>query len=372
MPTFEFLDVILVLGLSQGLFLAITLQLVPNRNEAANQMLSFVLLIAVLMLLGRMVFFRFTGFWVWKVASLADTTIFLFGPLFYAYFRRLTFQEEPLFKLHWVHYIPAILHLIYFFWMLTLSLEEFRVLVQGRPLQLIFFCTELIGLLSFSIYWWAALKLVRRFQVLEQEQLAFHQAVIRYLNYCLASLGIIILAWWLSFLNSYFFGFTLLGLNYNTMWLVAPIFIYTIGFFSLRQPEIFRVPYKPKLKPTKDRINQQEIKRLKKRLDYFVLEEQVYLNPNLSLKTLADKLNTSSNNVSWLLNQVYESNFYDFINEYRVKAFLAQIKADKHKEKTLLALALEVGFNSKSTFNKAFKQFTGHTPSAYIKAKNRA
>lgn len=363
MPTFEFLDVILVLGLSQGLFLAITLQLVPNRNEAANRMLSSVLLIAVLMLFGRVVVFRFTGFWVWKTASLADTSIFLFGPLFYAYFRRLTFQEEPVFKLSWLHYIPAILHLVYFFWLLSISLEQFKVLVQGSPMQWVFFSTELLGLFSFSIYWWASLQLVRRFQVLEQEQLAFHQTVARYLFYCLASLLIVILAWWLSFLNSYFWGFTLLGLNYNIMWIIAPIFIYTIGFFSLKQPEIFRVPYKPKLKSERDRINQEEVERLKKRLDYFILEEQVYLNPNLSLKTLADKLNTSANNVSWLLNQVYKSNFYDFINEHRVNAFLTLVKAKKHKEKTLLALAFEVGFNSKSTFNKAFKQFTGHTPS---------
>jgi len=78
-------------------------------------------------------------------------------------------------------------------------------------------------------------------------------------------------------------------------------------------------------------------------------------------------LGTSTNDLSWLLNNVYQSNFYDYINQHRIAAFLEKIKEKEHKRHTLLFLSMEVGFNSKSTFNKAFKTILQDTPSNYIK-----
>ena len=83
-------------------------------------------------------------------------------------------------------------------------------------------------------------------------------------------------------------------------------------------------------------------------------------------------LQTSTNNVSWLLNNVYETTFYDFVNRYRVEEFVQKVENNEHLRHTILALSLDVGFNSKSTFNKAFKLHKQDTPSNFIKKHHAA
>lgn len=99
--------------------------------------------------------------------------------------------------------------------------------------------------------------------------------------------------------------------------------------------------------------------------------EKIFLQSDLTLADVAEMLQTSTNNVSWLLNQVYKTTFYDFINQYRVKEFVKKVENQEHLKHTILALSMDVGFNSKSTFNKAFKDTMQDTPSNYIK-KHRA
>ena len=98
-----------------------------------------------------------------------------------------------------------------------------------------------------------------------------------------------------------------------------------------------------------------------------MLNEHIYLDSKLTLKTLSEKLETSTNNLSWLLNSVYNCTFYEYINRSRIKAFISKIENGDHKEYTVLALSIDSGFNSKSTFNKAFKAEMNDTPSNYIK-----
>lgn len=158
-------------------------------------------------------------------------------------------------------------------------------------------------------------------------------------------------------------------MNYNSVWIAIPVLIYVVGYYALKQPNIFRIAVSnDSIKnPSKSRMDEDSIQDLQRTLEKLMDKEQVYLNNNLTLLELAKQLNTSTNKLSWLLNTVYKSSFYDFINEYRVKAFLAKLEQNEHKAKTLFSLSLEVGFNSKSTFNKAFKTSLNETPSSYIK-----
>ncbi|MEO0573225.1 MAG: helix-turn-helix domain-containing protein, partial [Bacteroidota bacterium] len=71
-------------------------------------------------------------------------------------------------------------------------------------------------------------------------------------------------------------------------------------------------------------------------------------------------------------NQVYQVSFYDYVNKYRIKAFKEKIDLNEYEFKTLLALALESGFNSKATFNRVFKSIQGITPKQYLKNKRVA
>jgi AraC-like DNA-binding protein len=105
----------------------------------------------------------------------------------------------------------------------------------------------------------------------------------------------------------------------------------------------------------------------KKRLLQLVQQQELFRNPGLTLSDIAQELSMTSKQVSAIINQGFQMNFNDFINLHRIYAVLDAIQRKEHEEKTLLALAFENGFNSKSTFNRAFKKQTGHTPNYFIK-----
>ena len=370
--TFTVLDIILFLGISQGLFLSISLRLIHDRNKSANRMLALLLLIAVFMLFGRIAAYRITEMWVWRLGVLLDTTIFLFGPFIYCYARRLVFNEQPLYKLAWWHYIPALFHLGYYLWGLRFPIEIFNKMYFSGDLNLMFFIVEGLGLLSLLAYWTGTLQLYQNYMLKEKRQLSFRQNVSRYLLFLLVTLGLFLGLWLFSFISVQFLGQPIPYINYTTMWISTPLFIYVIGYFSLRQPDIFRVSIIPKQKGESNRLKPEKIQKIQKRLRFFMEEENIYLEPNLSLKNLADKLNSTPNDLSWFLNKVHQVTFYEYINSYRIKAFVKKLDRNAHANHTLLAIAMDVGFNSKSTFNRVFKSEMGITPKQYLKTKKVA
>ncbi|WP_299680296.1 helix-turn-helix transcriptional regulator [uncultured Dokdonia sp.] len=371
--SFTLLDVILFLGVSQGIFLAVTLRLIDNRNKVANDILSITIGIAVVMLFGRVVAFRIDAPWVGYVAGLVDVTIFLFGPLIYCYIRRLLFQETPAFKLSFWHYLIACIHICITIGVYLAPENVTAFIKEIQFLPYFWFFAELIGVISFIVYTIASIRLFQKHKNIMKHQVSYVLAIRRYALYLLGAVSLCTLLWVVSFLSGVFRIKEIYTIfNYELVWISIPLFIYVIGYYSLRQPEIFRIPWRPKIKEEKARLKPDEIQRLQKRLKFFLQEEEIYKTPDLSLKVLAEKINTTSNNLSWLLNQIYQKSFYDYINTYRVQDILENIDRGLHRKQTLLAIAFDAGFNSKSTFNKAFKQVTSQTPSEYIKSKRVA
>ncbi len=103
----------------------------------------------------------------------------------------------------------------------------------------------------------------------------------------------------------------------------------------------------------------------RKVLAYFE-KEKSYLNPELTLSELSIKLNTNTSVLSAVINSGFGKNFNDFVNEYRVEEFKRQATAANNKHLTLLAIAFDCGFNSKATFNRAFKKVTDVSPKAFL------
>jgi len=103
------------------------------------------------------------------------------------------------------------------------------------------------------------------------------------------------------------------------------------------------------------------------RLLTYILDNQPYLNPDLSLRSLAQLINIQPNQLSWLLNKMIGKNFNEFINHYRIEAFKQIAKKPNHTHLTIEGLAYESGFNSKTVFNTYFKKETGLTPKQFLK-----
>jgi AraC-like DNA-binding protein len=105
---------------------------------------------------------------------------------------------------------------------------------------------------------------------------------------------------------------------------------------------------------------------LKKRLMKFMEENKPYLDPELSLQKLARQLGIQANALSRLINDGTGRNFNDFINVYRVQDMMNMLRSGEQKTQTLLGIAFDCGFNSKATFNRAFKKATGLSPREWI------
>jgi AraC-like DNA-binding protein len=99
--------------------------------------------------------------------------------------------------------------------------------------------------------------------------------------------------------------------------------------------------------------------------------EECFLDTTLSLRTLADKIDIHPNHLSWLLNASFKKNFNDFINTYRLEYFKSIALKPEFKHITILGLAYDSGFNSKSVFNTFFKKTEGITPSKWVQKHSK-
>lgn len=100
-------------------------------------------------------------------------------------------------------------------------------------------------------------------------------------------------------------------------------------------------------------------------------QNKIYTNPDLTLDDLAEMIKVHPNHLSQVINSVMGKTFYDYINELRVKEFTEQINLPQKQQFTILAIAFDCGFNSKASFYRNFKKFTGLTPSDYMQMHNK-
>jgi len=356
---FNLYNLLLIIGFGQGAFLTISIPSVTNNRS--NNVLRILIMLATVMLSGRIFVYERHSELAIKVSTFIDTSIFLFGPLTYYYFKRRFDNVNH--DIKFIHFLPTIVHLIYSFVIAWLSLDFIIGLLSTRWFNMWLISIELMGLISFLSYWASCWKFYIKLDIqskhveVQKEQRVYFVSV-------MMALGILLSSWLIGFISLYFFRDFSAVKTYNIIWIMTSIFFYIVGFYNLRKSNIFKIPNKEN-----GRIGLQSVQNHKAKLIQLISEEKIYLDPELTLKDLAERLNTSSNNTSWLLNNVYQKTFYEYINEARVEAFKGKLDSDDHKNFTLLALAHEVGFKSKSTFNKSFKSSTGLTPSQYARKK---
>lgn len=112
----------------------------------------------------------------------------------------------------------------------------------------------------------------------------------------------------------------------------------------------------------------QELKQLLEKLDLYINKHETYTKPELTIIDIADELNVHPRKISTALNSIYQLNFNSYINKYRIEKAITLIQSDLANNLSIEGIAMNVGFQSKSTFYAAFKKVTGTTPSKYKSA----
>lgn len=175
------------------------------------------------------------------------------------------------------------------------------------------------------------------------------------------------------------------------------LFIFVMCYFGIRQPTIFlgvpngiikedltgkalAIGIFPEAEPSvlerkidkylKSGLTAERSKELYDQLKDLMRTKMPYMDEDLTLFNLATIMQIHPNHLSQIINMNEQRNFFDFINYYRVEAVKEFIVSKRHANKTLLSIALGCGFSSKAAFNRAFKKFTGQTPSEFKRRAN--
>lgn len=158
-----------------------------------------------------------------------------------------------------------------------------------------------------------------------------------------------------------FFEGRLLQYDGFTTFLFA-VLVYWLGVGGIRQSQ---VSLDKELWQNKSPSADKDFSRTATALQKSMQEDRLFLDPELSIGKLASHTGISSREISTALNQHFEKNFYTFVNEYRVEEVKQNLRDPNLQHLTILSIALDAGFNSKATFNRIFRSYTGSSPRTF-------
>lgn len=345
-----------LLNIIMGTFLII----IPSKKRKANVILAILLLSIGLSTAGRELFLLLAG----NISTSLDMYlsvnpfIFLFGPLIYIYILVILAKKRVL-KIALLHTSPfIIITVIYIF--LTFLDRDFLAKF-GNILSIV----KILHVLGYSIYLWLRVSDIERgmkeiYSSISKSNFIWIKSLILWflaVFVYIAIIGTIILIPTISIPAFWGDGIVIIAI---TVWIIS------FWYRGIRQPDILQLAEPlEKEKYMHSSLKESDKERLFSRLSTFLENEKLYLDPELNIKELANKLEISLMDISQTINEKSGKGFFDFINGYRVDAFIEKIRMGEDKKYTFLVLAFECGFNSKSAFYNAFKKKTGKTPSQF-------
>jgi AraC-like DNA-binding protein len=368
-----------IIGIFIAFFLAVLILTKKGRNRA-NTILGIWMIIIGLHLFG---YYSFVSeiiyiypFLMWLNLPYA----FVHGPMLYLYTEALTNPERFKSKTWLLHFVLPVL-MIFTLLPIMLMPENERIMLYRNNGK---------GFEDFLLFDWAIPLSISGiiYIVITNNLLYKHKKRIlnQFSNQEKINLN------WLRFLF-YGMGLTwmiiIFGGSDKLIFSMSSVFLIFIGYFGIKQVGIFtdypvELPenepittivkdnFEGKLsvdkkKYAKSGLNEDTANVLHQQLKNLMETERLFIEPELTLTDLATRLNVHPNYLSQVINELEGVNFYDYINTLRVEEFKRLVLLPQNQKYTLLALAYDCGFNSKTAFNRFFKKATDLSPSEYLK-----
>lgn len=319
---------------------------------------------------------------------------FLQWTFMYLYMSALTSKKKWSNK-NLLHFIPFLLSVLlfanYYFLPGSKKVEIFKNEGRGFETQMAINNTAMIlsGLVYITL---SAIKLIRHRRFIKNKFSHSEKINLSWLQYILTAMAFI---------------FSMILFNIDDDYIFTPVvcLVVFIGYYGIQQVGIFSQPppavyHENKILPVnncqeeknsttavlkpaaespatdvpetdvtkyqKSTLDEETASKIYADLKQIMQAEQLYKKPELSLDELANVLTILPNHLSQVINSKEKRNFYDYINQLRIEHFIAIASNPENQPFTLLSLAYEAGFNSKTSFNRNFKKATGLTPSQYI------
>ena len=286
--------------------------------------------------------------------------MFLLGPFLFLYLRSIVLPETTVNRKDLIHFVVLAVYLVL----------VIPIYLYGKEGAYSIFLQQIVGspwiflVLQFGYYLVQARRLLRMHQKNIIEKFSNVEGMdVSWLNIIIWIFGLILIFITIA-APSLIHGFSFS--TYNT---TSAIFFSLICFFIAYKGIQQKIPLESIVinENEQDVSNVDSMLQLKEQLIAHMEANKPFLNPELTLIDLAKQLAISRNQLSQVINTGVGHNFYNFINKFRVEEVKELIKKDAAKQYTILSLANDAGFNSKSSFNNIFKKMTGLTPSEYRK-----
>ena len=318
----------------------------------------------------------------------------LIGPLLFLYVKSITNFRFAFTRSDWLHFLPGLLFLLWS--LIVVVVDKLLIghyyLMNGKTDPDFDNWYQWLIKISILLYLLMAIKYYQQYQRYAFYEVSFLEtAGFGWLRNFLIAFGIITL---LPLLEEFLQLFPFFAnLNYEGTWYYFFSFALVVYYIAINGYNAVSIPlrrllfepglllqYKtsPRLLPapvvteeatfevveTKD--EDMLLTHWKKKVDLFVRDQKMYEEPELTLSDLAKKLSTNTSLLSRVVNQGFGISFNDYINQYRVNAVIEKLKKGEQQFQTLLGIAFDCGFNSKATFNRAFKKITGVSPKEWL------
>lgn len=378
-PSLDTWTSLFILAAAHGYFLAAILFFNRQGNRRANRLLA-AFLVAFALTLSEYVLHwtKYLVHFSWA-DSFYIPLIFVFGPLLYLYFKTLN-PEDEVRRRDMLHFLPALLMLInrlpYYF-----TDPALKAAFQAGDRQMIaqihwpfipmfgiqdyFFMMHLAAYLALT-YWYLRRNGFWRATGEEDDNAVIRRKWSRTLLWLYAGFVLGNVSYYILIRTPFFSIEWDYGIS-----LAMTVFIYVVGYLGYRQPAIFAGELWPQAflapKYQNSSLTPSASRSLLERVLEYVEQEKPYLDNELRLSGLADQLDISIHHLSQVINEQLGKSFSDFINEYRVEEATRLLANPRYQDRYVIAIAYESGFNNKTSFNKAFKAYTGMSPSQYRK-----
>ncbi|MEE1945840.1 helix-turn-helix domain-containing protein [Pedobacter sp. KR3-3] len=377
MDKINLLVIVTVISLFISLFLAFFLLTVKTKHKISNVLFAIFLLVTAIDL--SHVLFNLVAGGPSNLGMFRSTVAFLQIPVFYLYVLSVCYADFRLKPKHLLHLLPFLIAnvvLLPRFYTVDAASKIDFIVNRQNMVELQF--NHILVHIQVVVYFTAVFILLRKAKKLYFENNAGTN--INAYNWLFQFTSVLTILYLIVILKN---AFKFSDYAYISEWikiaiLIAQLFIICWYLYkALNHPDLFRnIDLKLKLvsdlvleekNSGQSAIGEKEYKEELLKLQRYMTEEKPFLNPALTIQDVAKKIKVPVRDLSLLINHKLEQHFYDFINAYRIEVAVDMLKDASKSKVTILEILYEVGFNSKSSFNTAFKKHTGNTPTSYRK-----
>jgi len=297
------------------------------------------------------------------------SVVYASGVCIWFYVLTLTDATREFRRKDWLFFLPSIVYLISRFALFAQSVE-FKGWFDENYYRLIVnpfvFVTEFFWNLAFLYF---SIVHYRKYRVWLDENFSDTEKIkfdwLR--NFLYVFTFVFILGTIFDFTDSFLFRLSYIQYFYLEAILALTTYYLAIAGYLRSQP--IELNFAPKIEEEKEikrpLLADRELEKFKTKIQDLMETEKPFLNPQLSLGDLSKNLGVNTTVLSYTINKGFEKNFNDFVNEFRIAEVKKKLQTNQSENQSLLEIALDCGFNSKATFNRAFKKFTGVSPKEF-------